>query len=359
MWKVTQFPLSSEYGYIKTDQVFLGWKQILAYCNGSLKDLVSGATSCCQRSFTSSIEIFKGSLDDCSLSRDYCAFVELARCRIIGLYDKSVVDVPISNVQQVSMLERDRVALRTQTDVAIYDLKAKSMIKSWPLRCSQISAGFDHLLALTSDGAVYCWGDGFRGQQGSGELVSSEDLVPVEALEEVNIVEVAAGGWHCSALSQRGFMYQWGWNQHNQIDGPLEKDHRLIRSGGKQTVIASPTLQNTGDQRVIAVACGSRHSVALDKCGRILTWGWNEYGQCDLNNLPLQKASTEKNISTDNDKTSSFSDDGTNVGVCGDQSRMERRRETKFVCNNDTERNENVRKAKRIRAAFWTTAVQY
>ena len=38
----------------------------------------------------------------------------------------------------------------------------------------------------------------------------------IRALEHTNIVQVAAGGWHCLAVSQEGKMYAWGGNEYFQ-----------------------------------------------------------------------------------------------------------------------------------------------
>lgn len=190
------------------------------------------------------------------------------------------------------MLERDRLALRTHNEVLIFDLKKKSIVEQWPLSCTQISAGFDHLLALTSEGKVFCWGDASRGQQGSDNIEKfSKTLLPVEALEELTISKVSAGGWHCSALSVHGLIYQWGWNEQGQLGGtPLRSGHHIRNDNANHnktaSIIIQPSLKQLDRSPIIVdIACGSRHSVALDNVGVFWSWGWNDYGQCDLNQL--------------------------------------------------------------------------
>lgn len=43
-----------------------------------------------------------GPVDQCSLSRDWCGILHRGECQVIGLYDDSVIDVHISDNQQVS-----------------------------------------------------------------------------------------------------------------------------------------------------------------------------------------------------------------------------------------------------------------
>jgi alpha-tubulin suppressor-like RCC1 family protein len=38
----------------------------------------------------------------------------------------------------------------------------------------------------------------------------------IRALEHINIVQVAAGGWHCLAVSEDGKIYAWGGNEYFQ-----------------------------------------------------------------------------------------------------------------------------------------------
>ena len=38
----------------------------------------------------------------------------------------------------------------------------------------------------------------------------------VRALEDTNIVQVAAGGWHCLAVTAEGKIYAWGGNEYFQ-----------------------------------------------------------------------------------------------------------------------------------------------
>ncbi|OQR77380.1 putative E3 ubiquitin-protein ligase HERC2-like [Tropilaelaps mercedesae] len=352
MWRLTRFPVAIESGHIVADEVFLGWRQALVYRDCVLSDFASGK------------EIIKGPVDGCSLSRDHCAILQQGRCQVVGLYDDSMVEIPVSGIEQVSMLEGERVALRTHAEVVIYDVKARSVAQSWPIRACQISAGFDHLLALTTEGAVYAWGDGSRGQQGSGELASSLDLIPVEALEDVAIAQIASGGWHSTVLSRRGLVYQWGWNQHGQVSGPMkgsQRSCRSTRSTENHTVIVSPTLREVTCRRVIAVACGSRHSVSLDECGNVEVWGWNEYGQCEFNNTSLPHKGTRHVRAVVGSKVLPPTETGDRDYASTED---EKAQQDPMKCATTSVDRRSIgvissRRGQRVAAAFWTTAVQY
>lgn len=38
----------------------------------------------------------------------------------------------------------------------------------------------------------------------------------IEALEHEHVVQLAAGGWHCVAITNEGKMYAWGGNEYFQ-----------------------------------------------------------------------------------------------------------------------------------------------
>jgi alpha-tubulin suppressor-like RCC1 family protein len=63
----------------------------------------------------------------------------------------------------------------------------------------QIAAGWRHSLALTHNGQVYAWGNGSKGELGSGTLHSTNIPRAVEKLARVIIRQIAAGGAHSAA----------------------------------------------------------------------------------------------------------------------------------------------------------------
>ena len=64
-----------------------------------------------------------------------------------------------------------------------------------------LSCGKEHVLLLTSTGEVYSFGAGSRGQLGIGCLESRIDPTVIEPLQPLNVVMIAAGGWHSLALT--------------------------------------------------------------------------------------------------------------------------------------------------------------
>ena len=73
-----------------------------------------------------------------------------------------------------------------------------------------VSAGFFHNIAITADGAVWSWGDGGYAQLGHG--VRQRQLLPkkIEAFAGRRVVAVSAGREHSLALTADGAVFTWG-----------------------------------------------------------------------------------------------------------------------------------------------------
>ena len=71
---------------------------------------------------------------------------------------------------------------------------------------------------FSTDGQVYTWGQGSRGQLGLGERQSSaKSPQHLNSLSAVPLVQVAAGGGQSFALSVSGALFSWGSNHCGQL----------------------------------------------------------------------------------------------------------------------------------------------
>ena len=109
----------------------------------------------------------------------------------------------------------------------------------------QISAGYQHTLALLDNGTMAAWGLNGRGQCDVPEGLS-------------DVVSVAGGRDHSLALKQDGSVVAWGSNEFGQSTVPA------------------------GLSSVAKIAAGGDHSLALRQDGSLVAWGRNNYGQCDV-----------------------------------------------------------------------------
>ncbi|XP_043927990.1 E3 ubiquitin-protein ligase HERC2 [Protopterus annectens] len=115
----------------------------------------------------------------------------------------------------------------------------------------QIECGAQFSLALTKSGVVWTWGKGDYFRLGHGTDVHVRKPQVVEGLRGKKIVHVAVGALHCLAVTETGQVFAWGDNDHGQ------------QGNGSTTVNRKPTLvQGLEGQKITRVACGSSHSVA-------------------------------------------------------------------------------------------------
>ncbi|XP_048855280.1 LOW QUALITY PROTEIN: E3 ubiquitin-protein ligase HERC2 [Brienomyrus brachyistius] len=115
----------------------------------------------------------------------------------------------------------------------------------------QIECGAQFSLALTKSGVVWTWGKGDYFRLGHGTDVHVRKPQMVEGLRGKKIIHVAVGALHCLAVTDTGQVYAWGDNDHGQ------------QGNGTTTVNRKPTLvQGLEGQKITRVACGSSHSVA-------------------------------------------------------------------------------------------------
>ncbi|XP_058785195.1 ultraviolet-B receptor UVR8-like [Vicia villosa] len=94
-----------------------------------------------------------------------------------------------------------------------------------------IAAGESHTLLLSGDGSVYSWGRGMFGRLGLGS--QNDELFPVKIKFEnpsgssdcVKIVGIAAGAYHSLALAEDGSVWCWGYNIYGQLGISGEDSH--------------------------------------------------------------------------------------------------------------------------------------
>jgi protein ATS1 len=158
-----------------------------------------------------------------------------------------------------------------------------------------LAACMGHALAVLSNGDVYGWGNGRKGQLGAPEAIvhsprkiSGIDFKVARAVcgkdfscfmggpEDPRVLLLGsdkfgiktcfpaiADGWkdiraswgNVYALKQDGGLESWGRDDHGQMVPP-------------------------GLPGISKIAVGSEHVLALDEEGNVLTWGWGEHGNC-------------------------------------------------------------------------------
>ncbi|NLX91354.1 MAG: hypothetical protein GXZ07_07170 [Firmicutes bacterium] len=133
-----------------------------------------------------------------------------------------------------------------------------------------VAAGKEHSVVLRADGTVWAWGNNSFGQLGNGTIQNSAKPVRVRELDEV--IAIAAGDYHTIALRFDGTVWAWGDNSYNQLG--IKKDQDDV-----STLTKCKPVQVKHLTKVISIAAGARHNLALRSDGTVRAWGDNSYGQ--------------------------------------------------------------------------------
>lgn len=175
----------------------------------------------------------------------------------------------------------DRVTVGLTKYGHLYDFP--KLVNFGILSTIDFKTGGEHCLILDASGNIYTFGRGSRGALGHGILNDEDDPKQVMALAGIRMVSIACGKWHCACISQDGDLYTWGWNQNGQLGLPI---HNPNNPDGV-SVMATPHVIDIEDNssKVIKVACGKRHTIALLENGKLYGCGLNKYKQLLKENI--------------------------------------------------------------------------
>lgn len=142
-------------------------------------------------------------------------------------------------------------------------------LRAYGAVAKSVACGSSHTIFLTSDGEVLSCGVGEYGRLGTGSSSNAESPCSIETLINETIVQVAAGNSHSIALDKNGKMYTWGRNDAGQL-GHADSYIDIYSMEELPRVIDSPALKG---QTVCQVAAGNRRCAAVTHEGNLFIWG--------------------------------------------------------------------------------------
>uniref|UniRef100_A0A3P8VEV0 RCC1-like domain-containing protein n=1 Tax=Cynoglossus semilaevis TaxID=244447 RepID=A0A3P8VEV0_CYNSE len=124
-------------------------------------------------------------------------------------------------------------------------------------------SGDAQTLAVTEN-QVWSWGDGDYGKLGRGGSDGCKTPKLVEKLQDLDIVKVCCGSQFSVALTKDGQVYTWGKGDNQRLGHGTDEHVRY------------PKLLDSLQKKVVDVAVGSTHCLALTEDGEVLSWGSND-----------------------------------------------------------------------------------
>ena len=135
----------------------------------------------------------------------------------------------------------------------------------------QICSAKQHILYLTEEGNLYSYGSGIFGVCGQGGALQCFQQRILRPLSERKVIQIACGEYHSLALTAMMDVYSWGRGFEGQL-GISEK--------GRIEVMSKPTfIPFFNKHKVKFIAAGSYYSLAVTQEGDLYGWGEARLGQ--------------------------------------------------------------------------------
>ncbi|XP_062160623.1 ultraviolet-B receptor UVR8 isoform X1 [Alnus glutinosa] len=163
------------------------------------------------------------------------------------------------------------------------------------VRIVSVTANGDHSAALSVDGHLYTWGRGFSG---------TPDAHFPQCLLSSFLFTSAALGWnHALALTSDGEVFMVGGNYHGVL-GDLEKMVLKQLSDPRGAILEKVSVLDA--LKIVHIAAGAEHSAVVTENGEIKTWGWGEHGQLGLGNTCDQTSPQAVSLSSNPNEAATF-----------------------------------------------------
>lgn len=140
-----------------------------------------------------------------------------------------------------------------------------------------VSAGYEHSVALDSNGQVHTWGRGYCGALGHNHESDVQIPQRVATLCGVRAVQVCTRKRRTFVLSDEGRLYGFGWMGFGSLG--------LSNKWSSEKVIVPSVLDSLKDHRISQVSAGLYHTLVVTDKGSILGFGDNDKGPLGTNRL--------------------------------------------------------------------------
>ncbi|GFP96575.1 E3 ubiquitin-protein ligase herc2 [Phtheirospermum japonicum] len=150
-----------------------------------------------------------------------------------------------------------------------------SQVKAVPEPVAAVSCGGFFTMALTEGGQLWNWGANSNYELGRGDKIGGWKPQPVPNLKDVRIIQIASGGYHSLALTDKGEVLSWGHGGHGQLGNSSLHSRKVPEP-----------VEDLANERVTFIACGGSSSAAITDKGKLYMWGYATDNQLGVPGLP-------------------------------------------------------------------------
>jgi alpha-tubulin suppressor-like RCC1 family protein len=143
------------------------------------------------------------------------------------------------------------------------------------------SCGATHTVLFLAEGGAVACGDNDCGQCGIGKSSSNNPVIKfhsVDISDDIKLCSVSAGRGFSIAAAISGEVFAWG-TPENGVLGNGSEDKTLERAGVITYAYRKSPIVVKGLSGIVKVASGAQHSLAMDKEGKVWSWGFGGYGR--------------------------------------------------------------------------------
>ncbi|GER57048.1 regulator of chromosome condensation family protein [Striga asiatica] len=144
-------------------------------------------------------------------------------------------------------------------------------------------AGRSHSVVVTEDGFSFAFGWNKHGQLGSGSAKNEVESSPVSCQVSDVKSAVCGGDFTVWLTSVEGSsILTAGLPQYGQLGHGTDNEYNTKDSSVKLAYEAQSrpkAIASLAGETIVKVACGTNHTVAVDKNGHVYTWGFGGYGR--------------------------------------------------------------------------------
>ena len=156
------------------------------------------------------------------------------------------------------------IVTATAAMVVIAALLALPASGAAPNPIVRIRANGSNSAAVRAGGDLRVWGYNYVGQVGDGTKENNRNA-PINVQGIGKVVDIAVGYTHTLALAQDGSVYAWGDNEYGQL-------------GVEGCQCSTVPVKVLGLEDVVAISAAG-HSIALKSDGTVWCWGDGRFGQ--------------------------------------------------------------------------------